>query len=245
MVSARTAPDWTRLATTAAIILMAGFALSQAIALLSYTPPFGSGYGWGLDYNLYMERARSWLAGDGFYQLHQLTGPYPLRMGDATYPPVVLWLLVPFTVIPWPVWWIVPLGIIAAAIRAIRPTPAAWLVLAFVAVWPRTWVAVTLGNPSMWAFAALAAGLAWGWGGAFAAFKPTLGPFALWGANRRSWWIGAGLFVLLCIPFGTMWFDYATAMRNAQMTEQFGLGYIVGEWPIAAGLIMASWLSRR
>ena len=64
-------------------------------------------------------------------------------------------------------------------------------VLAGLLVYPRTWAMLVYGNPSMWAFAALVAGLVWTWPAAWALLKPTRGPFVLLGIHRRAWWIGA------------------------------------------------------
>ena len=33
-----------------------------------------------------------------------------------------------------------------------------------------------------------------------------------------------------------MWLDYLTVLRNAQTTAQYGLGYVLGEWPLGLAL---------
>jgi len=158
----------------------------------------------GLDFNIYMERTRAWLAGDGFYQAHQLAGPYTVTQHPrpAFYPPLLLYLTIPFTILPAIFWWLIPLGIIVFALWKIRPPMWTWPILAALLVYPRTWVMLLYGNPSMWAFGALVAGLAWTWPSAWALLKPTLGPFALLGIHRRAWWVGAGVALVLALPFG-------------------------------------------
>ena len=159
----------------------------------------------GMDFTIYMDRARSWLAGDGFYLPWQLTGPYVIGTTGtppALYPPVLLYLLVPFTVLPAVLWWAIPLGIIAVSLYRLRPAAWTWPVLAAVLCYPRAWIVLVYGNPSLWVLAALAAGLVWTWPLAFLPMKAPLAPFALLGVRQRVFWAGAGTFVLLALPFG-------------------------------------------
>jgi hypothetical protein len=199
----------------------------------------------GIDYTLYMERTTSWLAGDGFYLPRQLTGqPYPIAHGDATYPPIALWLFVPFVVLPPApsavLWWTVPIAIILTALVRLRPAPWTWPILAWTASEPHILFDWSGGNPAMWAFAFLAAGLVLRWPAPFGALKLTLGPFALYGLWRRAWWVGAAGAVLLALPFGGMWLDFATALGNAQPSPpMYGFGYLFGEWPTAAAILLA------
>ncbi len=51
----------------------------------------------GVDFQLYREVTMRWLGGGPFYQPYQLAGPYPISAGDVLYPPVALWLFVPFS----------------------------------------------------------------------------------------------------------------------------------------------------
>ena len=199
----------------------------------------------GMDYTIYMDRARSWLAEDGFYLPTQLNGPYALGSGlpPALYPPTLLVLLVPFTVLPAVLWWALPLAIIAASLWRLKPAMWAWPILAAILLLPRTWIALTYGNPSMWALAALTAGLAWAWPLAFVAVKPALAPFALLGLRRRAFWLGAAAFAVLSLPFGTMWFDYFTALTN--LRNSYGIEYLFGEITIAAMLCVAKVASTR
>lgn len=196
----------------------------------------------GLDYGIYMDRTRDWLAGDGFYTSQQLAGPYQLDQGipPALYPPVLLYLTVPFTILPAVLWWAAPIAIIAVALWRLRPPIETWPLLALLLVYPRTWVMLIYGNPSMWAFAALVAGLVWSWPAALVAIKVTLSPFALVGIRSRSWWITVGVGLALSLPFAAMWPDYVTAISNAR--NGYGLEYLVGEWPIAAALLIVAWV---
>jgi hypothetical protein len=193
----------------------------------------------GLDARFYMDRTASWLAGTGFYQPWQLTGqPYVVEPGAVTYPPTALLLFTPFALgLPMVLWWAVPLGVIGAVLIRSRPPVLTWPLLALVLIYPRTWVVVALGNPSMWAIAAGVAGTVWGWPAAFAVLKPTFAPLALIGIRWRSFWITAAGLLAVSVLFGSMWSDYVTALRYA--TTSRGVEYLLGEWPIALVLIFA------
>ena len=192
----------------------------------------------GLDLWLYLDRTRSWLDGGGFYLARQLAGvAYDTTAGDVFYPPTILWLLVPFTVLPAVLWWAIPLGVTVVAMVRLSPGRLAWPVLALLAVYPRAWEMIVYGNPSMWVIAGIAAGAAWGWPAVVALIKPTLAPFALIGVRRRGWWIGLGVVVAASVPFGTMWVDYAGVLAHA--TNRLGIDYLLGEWPIALGPVIA------
>ena len=240
--------DWRRFARDGALVIAALLSLvAAAVVMTSFRAALGREGAIGIDFNLYLDRTRSWLEGDGFYLSRQLTGhPYPAMFGDAYYPPVAMVLTLPFTAgIPWLLWWVIPLTLLVSSIIRIRPTVWALPVIAAILAYPRTWVAVICGNPSIWAFAFLAAGLAWRWPAAFVPFKLTLAPFALTGVHRRSWWIGAAVGVALCLPFAATWADWATAMANVQMSQGYGLDYVLGEWPIAFGIVAVGLLSSR
>ena len=240
--------DWRRCARDGALVTTGLLLLvAAAVAMTMFRAAVRQEGAFGIDLSLYVDRTRSWLEGDGFYLPRQLTGhPYPAMFGDAYYPPVAMLLTLPFTFgIPWLLWWAIPLTLLVVSIIRIRPTLWALPVIAAVLAYPRTWGALICGNPSIWAFAFLAAGLAWRWPAVFVPFKLTLAPFALIGVHRRSWWIGAAVGVALCLPFAAPWIDWATAMANVQMSPGHGLDYVLGEWPIALGIVAVGLLSSR
>ena len=100
-----------------------------------------------------------------------------------------------------------------------------------------------MGNPAMWAIALAVAGIAFGWPAWGAALKLTFAPLALTGIRRRSWWYGLPVALALCLPFGSMWLDYLTVMRNT--VSDRGLEYVMGEWPIALTLVVVAWSGTR
>ena len=192
-----------------------------------------------MDANFYLGRAQSWIDGNGFYQPWQLTGQtYVVENGGATYPPTILLLLAPFAIgVPMILWWAVPLTLVGFSLIRLRPAIWVWPVLALTLVYPRTWVVVALGNPSMWVFAAVATGLVWRWPFAFVVLKPTFAPLALFGIRARGWWISIAILCAVSLPFASMWIDYIVAIAHAESPR--GIEYLLGEWPIAISLLAA------
>jgi hypothetical protein len=198
----------------------------------------------GVDYQLYRDAAARWLAGGPFFQPYQVAGPYEISAGDILYPPVGLWLFVPFAVLPAALaailWWILPLGVTAWTVSRLRPRPQAWPLIALCLAWPTTPLKVWTGNPVIWAVAAVALGALYYWPSVFALLKPSLFPFALFGANRRSWWLALAAFAALCVPFGSLWVDWAASVVNSR-----GGGILYSSLEIPMLLLpLVAWLGR-
>ena len=183
------------------------------LARAALKPNF-NGYG-GIDYTLYMDATRRWLAGGSFYAPYQLVSPYPIQMGDVLYPPNGLLLFAPFTLLPAVVWWVIPLGITAWAVWRMQPSPVAWPFIALCLFWPAFVARMVAGNPVMWVMAAVALGCLYKWPSVLAFLKPSLFPFALIGIRSRSWWIALAGWALVSLPFGLMWFDWIRAVTNS------------------------------
>ncbi|HEX7491139.1 MAG TPA: hypothetical protein VF337_05505 [Candidatus Limnocylindrales bacterium] len=204
----------------------------------------------GLEHDLYMSAASRWLATGSFYQPYQLSGPYAIHyaaiegqgLSDPLFPPVVLLLLLPFTVLPPLVWWLVPVGVIIWSLWRLKPSPWGWLGLALVCLWPATWQEFLVGGPSMWVIAAGFLGTLYRWPSVFIFIKPTpaLLPFGFFGADRRSWWIALLAFGLACLPFGWLWWDWIRAALINPTNG--GLLYSATYIPIMCGPLVA-WAS--
>ena len=213
------------------------------VAFVAVTPnaleqPFG------VDFVLYRDAAARWLAGGPYFEPYQLAGPYEIRAGDVLYPPVGLWLFVPFALLPsvaaWLLWWGVPLGIVGWAIVRLRPRPEVWPLIALCIAWPTTPLKTWTGNPVIWSVAALALGTLYRWPAVFALLKPSLGVFAAFGANRRSWWVALAVLAVLCLPFGSLWLDWLASLANSRGG---GLLYSALEVPMLLIPLLA-WLGR-
>lgn len=194
----------------------------------------------GVDYQLYRDAATRWLASGTFFEPYQLAGPYPISAGDILYPPVALWLFVPFTILPAILWWAIPVGVTAWVIVRLRPAPRVWPLVALCLAWPTTPLKIWTGNPVMWATAAIALGTIYRWPSVFALIKPSLFPFALFGANRRSWWLALAAFAALSLPFGSMWVDWVASVVNSRGG---GILYSALEIPMLL-LPLVAWLGR-
>jgi hypothetical protein len=204
----------------------------------------------GVDYELYRDVASRWLAGGSYFEPYQLAGPYEIRPGDVLYPPVELWLFVPFAAVSnvaWPVasvlWWLVPGAIVVACVMALRPRPLVWPLIALCLSNPTTLLKIWTGNPVIWSMAAMALAVVGSsrFAAPFVLLKPSLAPFALFGIRHRSWWAGAAALAVLSIPFGPLWLDWVASVVNSRGG---GLLYSALEVPILA-LPLAAWVGRR
>jgi hypothetical protein len=185
----------------------------------------------GVDFRLYIDTATRWLSGGGYFQPYQLSGPYPISAGDVLYPPVALILFVPFTLLPAILWWLAPAVAVCWCLVSLRPTPTTWLWLAVCAAWPTTPLKVLTGNPVIWAVAALSLGVLYAWPSVLVLIKPSLFPFALFGARSQRWWVALAVFVAISLPFGSLWIDWAQSVLNAQGG---GIAYSSLEIPMIA-----------
>jgi hypothetical protein len=198
----------------------------------------------GVDVALYREAATRWFAGGPFYEPYQLAGQYEVAHGAILYPPVGLWLFVPFALLPTVpaliLWWAIPAAVTIGAIWRLRPRALVWPLIALCLAWPTTPLKIWTGNPVIWSMVAMAVATASRGGAPFALLKPSLFPFALFGIGRRSWWIGAALFAVLSVPFWSLWLDWIATVQNARGG---GLLYSVLEAPMLA-LPLVAWLGR-
>ena len=195
-----------------------------------------------IDYNLYVEATQRAITGGGYYLPYQVAGPYDATPGVILYPPPFILVMLPFLVLPWPFYWVLPIAAVAWAAWVHRPRIPWWPVIAFCLWWPGTLITLVAGNPVLLFTGAMALATLWYWPAVWIFLKPSLFPFALFGIWKRSWWIGLGVFVLIAIPFGAMWLDYVQVLVNAQ--HELGLLYNFGQAPTLA-LPLAVWAGRR
>lgn len=195
----------------------------------------------GADLVFFRAIAQHWLDTGQFYLEVQLTGPYVVEtLVHVLYPPTALVLFVPFIWLPSLLWWLFPVGVFIVAIRGLRPAPWTWPLIAAGIAYPVTVSQLIYGNTNMWVAAAIAGGVRWGWPSVLVLVKPSLAPFALVGARNRRWWAALVILALISVPFGTLWVDYVTALRNSSLSWTYAL--------VAAPLMvvpMVAWLGRR
>jgi hypothetical protein len=199
----------------------------------------------GVDFELYRDVTLRWLGGGPFYEPYQVAGPYEIRAGDVLYPPVGIWLFAPFAVTGFvgaAAWWAIPLLTTAAVVVVLRPRPILWPLLALCVANPTTLLKVWTGNPVMWSMAAMALAVVGRsrFAAPFVLLKPSLAPFALFGIRDRSWWLGAGVLLALCLPFGALWADWLKSVLNSRGG---GLLYSALEIPMLL-LPLLAWIGR-
>jgi hypothetical protein len=153
-----------------------------------------------IDANIYFDAATRWLADGTWYLSRQLQGPYEIQIGDVLYPPILLYLLLPFQVLPRVLWWVIPIAISVVAVARIHPPRWSWPLLLLCLAWGPAMAQVVKGNPVMWVMAALSVSIAMGWPSTLVLLKPSLFPFALIGIRQRAWWLQLGLLGLLSLP---------------------------------------------
>ena len=199
----------------------------------------------GSDLKFFVQAAERWQDTGTPYRVEQLAGTYLASNGiSMLYPPVALYLFVPFTVLPAFLWWAIPLGILAWHVADARPPWWTWPILAILLFTPRSQAIIIWGNTTMWVPAIVVLGLRFAWASPLLLLKPTFAPFAFVGANRRAWWVGMAAFCLLSLAMLPLWFDYIDAMRNNVGPWPPGFLYSLPDYPLVA-LPIVAWLCRR
>jgi hypothetical protein len=226
-----TGVPWNRVARGATLTVMS-VAILAIIAQLLIGFPYTNlgGTDWGADLRGYVEASRSWLAGDGFYLPRQLHGPYAIELGDVLYPPTVLYMFIPFLVLPYQLWWVLAVGLLCYVVWSWRP--ALWAVAAILVclAFPNQPILYFRGAPVILFAALVAAALRWKWPGALILMKPSILPFALIGIRTRGWWITAAILLVLSLPLIPLIPDWLRAVVDARGPD--GWLYSVKDLPL-------------
>ena len=206
----------------------------------------------GLDFNQYVDGARRWLETGTPYVASEIGAPFEFGPETFLHPPIALLLFAPFTVLPWFLYWLIPIGGTAALVAWWRPDRWTWPLMALLLNWPRFGGAVVVGNSDLWIAFFVACGLAGGWPMLLLAIKPSIAPvaavevalLALAGEIMRPWltrFLVAGVvFLLVCALFGSLWLDWLAVVRHSPADPLYSLGAL----PWLAVPIVA-WLGRR
>lgn len=167
----------------------------------------------GYDFGLYQRIASYWTnTGDAYFP-RQFDRAYTNAGEVNLYPPLALYLFVPFLWLPAILWWVVPMAIVAWSIWYWRPAAWSWPLLAAIAAGIPFAAGIVYGNSSLWAVAALSLALRWPAAAWLLAWKPPLLLFALPFAVHRAWWIAAFPVLAASLPFGTLWLDWLRALQ--------------------------------
>jgi hypothetical protein len=193
----------------------------------------------GLDIGHYLDATRRWIETGSPYLPSEVAGPFQIEPETFLHPPVAIYLLAPFLVLPVVLWWAIPIGIVAWCVASWRPADWTWPVIAALLALSRFMIPLIVGNTDLWVWAAIAAGLRFGWPALLVVIKPSLIPFMLIGIRRKPWWIAAAIILVASLPFGALWSDWISVVHNAPKD----LGYSVPNVPWLAVPIVA-WLAR-
>ncbi len=236
-----------RLAVPLAAILAALAALRFGVMLAEAVRSPGS---IGIDYTTVIDGTNRWLHGGSPFVARQLAGPY-LQIGanandsgEFLYPPIALPFFALFTVLPGFLWWATPAVLFVTGMLRLRPARWTWPVLALLVLVGQSIPLLIAWNPTIWivTFAVWAPSL--GWTGPLVLLKPTVAPLALLGIRHRSWWIAAGLLAIACVPFGSLWADWLTAVANMKTNGPPGPAFSLLQLPFLL-LPAVAWLGRR
>lgn len=221
-------------------LLSAAILVVPLVTLTTFPRPDLIGY----DFATNLNAASEWLAGRSFYPEAQLAGPFVDDGRVILYPPTALLLFAPLAMLPSELAAVLWLGFPVLALGwqfyRLRPAPIVWPFLAIVLAWPATTLSMVVWNPVLLAVGLFALATMYHWPAALIAVKASVAPFAFWGAWRRSWWIAVGVLVLLSLPFGAMWLDWFTVLRNSQIG---GVWHSIQQWPMFLFPVLV-WLGR-
>jgi hypothetical protein len=192
-----------------------------------------------------MQNGSDWAATGRLYFPEQIAGPHTNVLGHSVYyPPNALLLFAPLAALPQPlaaaIWWGVPLAVGAYVVHGFRPAVWAWPVLAALLVWKHAQIVLVVGNSDMWAAAAVAAGLRWGWPAVLLVLKPLWLPLAIIGIRHRSWWLALAVLAAMSLPFLPLWLEWIAVMRNVTNLSDSRPLVIVA--PVLIGLV--AWIAR-
>jgi hypothetical protein len=208
-----------------------GFVLAVALSYLHGFWFAAPGYV-GHDLALYQHEVNAWLSGTPMYPAFEVRGPFPIVDGVILYPPITIALFALTFWLPLPLWWLIPIAIVATVIYRLHPGRRWLLAIAVCLVYPMSVGLVVSGNPDLWLAAALAVAVYWHPAAAFVLLKPSVFPFALIGWRRREWWAIAGAFAagsLLLLP---QTLDWLAVVRNGQGGLRSGLVYSYQDVPL-------------
>jgi hypothetical protein len=195
----------------------------------------------GWDFGLYRQIGEMWLSSGRAYFPGQFTGSF-VNHGDVDlYPPIALYLFVPFAYLPAALWWAIPLGVTTWSIAEWRPARWSWPILAWLGSSLVMAASVVYGSTNIWAMGALALALRFAPAAWWFAIKPSYFPLALLFARRRSWWLAAGVVGVASVVPGGLWLDWLASLGHYHGET---LSYSVGGWPML-GIPVVAWLGRR
>ena len=194
-------------------LLLLAWAVAQVVAVAQGATLRGEV---GYDATFYASLGQRFIETGELYFPAQFAGPYAGEGMVNLYPPLAMYLFVPFAFLPTVLWWAIPLGVLGWHLWSCRPAWWTWPLLAGIAALLPTATALVYGNTILWSMAFVAVGLRYPAAAVLLALKPT--DAIMWPlfVRRRSFWIGLAIVGLASLPFGVVWFDWVTALGNVE-----------------------------
>jgi hypothetical protein len=171
---------------------------------------------WGTDIVHYLAATRQWVATGSPYDPNEVAHAFVFEDSTFLHPPISLLLFLPFLALPLPLWWAIPIAVVAWCIRRWRPAYWAWPIVTFLVLGnPRFVAFFIVGNTDLWLYAGICAGLILGWPALVVLVKPSLLVFTVAGAWSRSFWMGLAVVGVACLAFLPLWDDWASVVINS------------------------------
>ena len=203
----------------------------------------------GRDLALYQREVQAWLGGAPMYPSFEVQGAFQVIDGVILYPPITIALFAPTLLLPLPLWWLIPVAIVATTVYRLRPGGRWLLVMGLCLLFPNSVNLVVAGNPDMWLAAALSVAAYRRPAAAFVLLKPSLFPLALVGLRSRGWWVMVGAFAVASLVLLPQTLDWIAVLRNGQGGAAGGhaVGILYSMWdlPLLAVPLLAWAGSRR
>jgi hypothetical protein len=196
----------------------------------------------GDDLAYYASLAHRLFTGGGWYPDRELQGPWQINyVDDVLYPPAAAWLFAPFIVLPVGALLAIAVIVIGWLVRAWRPAPWTWPLMALCLAWPTTLLRGISGNSSLFVVIAFGLGLRYGWPAVAILVKPSLFPLAMIGIRSRGWWVGLGVLALISLPFIGDTLAYPRVIADSRNPD--GILYSLIDLPLIL-IPLIAWLGR-
>lgn len=208
------------------------FALTSVLLLLAgirvyatFTAPWWADL-IGNDFRHYLLAIQRWFDTGSPYVPSEVAASFQYTSETFLHPPISIVLFAPFLVLPWILWWVIPLSIAVYATLIWKPAPWAWPLMALPLVLYPIGAIIVNGNTDMWMWACFAAGLRWGWPAAFMVVKPSLAVFGLVGVTSRRWRLVTAALAAFSLALMPWWIEWVRVVLNSPGTLLYSAGNV-------------------
>jgi hypothetical protein len=218
---------WARPLAVGLTVLFVAIALALFVSIYAGL----AAKGWiGVDFVAYQMFGEHFLATGDPYLPAQYVSPW-VGPGNVTnlYPPPAILLFAAFTIIPWPLWWGIPLGITVWILWFWRPAYWSWPVITAICCLVPFLAALSTGNSDLWVMAAIALATRWPAAAWFLIAKPSELPLSLLWFRQRPYWQGFVIATIVSAALLPLWFRWFEVLANYVGAPE--LTYSIVGWP--------------